>query len=116
MSRRITKILTIVTRVESASRDRYGNPIVTTVRVPWPVWTVAPGVGHDDTEPNRSAVTKGRTVYAPTEGPAPTEHDAVEVDGVPFEVIGDVQRWEGNPHPGHDGHDGLVVTLQRKDG
>lgn len=117
MSRRITQTLTIIGSVTTDERDRYGNRIVVTVRKPWPVFSVAPGATQEPDEPNRTAVVTGLTVYAPVDGPQPAAVDAVEVPNLgTFDVAGDVQTWDNNPHHVTTSEHGLVVTLQRKTG
>lgn len=117
MTRRTTQTLTIVTKQETDQRDRYGNRIVVTVRKPWLVYSVAPGATQEPDEPNRTAVVTGLAVYAPADGPQPTAADAIEVPSLGmFEVAGDVQTWDLNPHHATTTQRGLVVTLQRKAG
>lgn len=116
--RRITQTLTILRRVEGAP-DRYGNPTLGWERVAWPVYGVAPRGQAGLSEPfeaNRDPIVKGLQVFAPADGPTPVANDRVEHAGVVWTVVGDVARWDNNPHFARTNQRGIVVNLDRMEG
>lgn len=77
-------------------RDTYGNDVradtSTTVQ-----GVYAPG-GSSEVTGDRDTVTTQPTVYLPA-SVSLAAVDAVEIGGVTFEVDGEPQRWDLQPHP-----------------
>lgn len=115
--RRVTQTLTILHRVEGET-DWTGNPKDTWEPVPWPVYAVAPRAQQEPGEANRESVLTGVTVFAPADGPtpAPTDRVAASDGGRDWEVVGEVGRWDNNPHVAATVQRGIVVNLQRTEG
>lgn len=116
--RRITQTLTILHRVEGEP-DRYGNPTISWEPEEWPVYAVAPRGQAGLSEPfeaNRDPIVKGIQVYAPADGPRPFPNDRVLHGGFEWSTVGDVGRWDNNPHVITTTQRGLVVNLDRTEG
>ena len=114
--RRITATLEIRPRVDGEV-DRYGNPKRSYgPPVPWPVFAVAPRPTEEPGEAARDVVISGLQVFAPIDGPEPGPHDRVGYNGVTYEVIGEVARWDNNPHFQVTTQRGIVVNLERSEG
>ena len=116
--RRITQTLMILHRTEGPP-DRYGNPALTWEPEPWPVYAVAPRGQAGLSEPfeaNRDPIVKGIQVFAPADGPSPAPNDRVEHAGLTWSVVGDVARWDNNPHFVRTTQRGIVVNLDRMEG
>lgn len=114
--RRLTTEIQVETYSESATVDRYGNPVGGyTAPVTWPVYAVAPRQSSEPDELGRRAVISGLAVYAPLEtvvGP----HDRVTYRGDVYQVEGEVARWENNPHVSRTSQAGIEFNLERSTG
>lgn len=86
-----------VRRWSSGGRDRHGNPLNAWADpVDVPVHGVSPRFAEEPTDPNRHAVVRGLTVYAPA-GARVGPHDRVVWAGEEWEVDGDVGDWTAGP-------------------
>ena len=117
----ITQTLTIH-RKPANGLDRYGNPVdvpfVEWEQVPWDVYAVSPQTREEDFGADgRESVNSWIRVYAPIDGACPEPDDRVTVpslgDAGAFEVLGEVARWEKNPHVAITRHKGIIVRLGR---
>lgn len=77
--------------------DRQGNPVQRwSDPAPLAVHAVAPRIREEPAGSRRWEVVEGLTVYARA-GTVVDAHDRVVVDGVDYEVVGDVARWDRGP-------------------
>lgn len=106
--------VTVVRRVrqrdgDAWARDARGNAVYTEEQVPVPACSVQPASGSETDAEGRVQVTQRLTVYAPLSFPAGPV-DAVEIDGIRYEVDGLPQRW-AHPRLGH-----VILTVQEANG
>jgi hypothetical protein len=104
-----------VIRVRSTppGADQYGDPIEGTVeRVPIPGAFTAPRLSDEVDGRGRAGVVVGLTLYLPYSFDL-QRTDRVEVDGVLYDVDGDVGRWQ-QPHTGWLA--GATAALRRAEG
>lgn len=82
-----------------------------------PVYAIAPTTSTEPGDPNRTSVITGWTVFAPI-GTRIGPHDRVDLPGVDgvCEVVGEVARWDRNPHVTTTRQRGIVATVRRVDG
>ena len=78
---------------ETGAYDDLGNPIIGESQdVPWPAWYEI-GSGTESTDAREQQVW-GYTVYLPLDAPIGSA-DAILIDGVEYEVIGEPGRQPG---------------------
>lgn len=110
----MTQTVDVLPFIEGAV-DRYGNPKPGWGDpVPWGVWGVAPRTSSEPDEPGRAPVITGVTVYGPLPCPIGRKDRVRLVDGLTYEVEGDIGVWDKNPHGGSQ--QGVVVNLERSEG
>lgn len=100
-------------RATPGGTDAYGDPVEsTTSTTVIPRAFVAPQQGSENNDPGRAGVTVGLTLYAPP-GTDLLHTDQVDIDGVRYDVEGEVAAWE---HPFTGWRPGVVVALRRAQG
>ena len=114
--RRITQTLTI-RRLVVGAVDEFGDDVVEhSEPVDWPVFAVSPRTSVEPGDPNRSLIVSGLQVFAPADGPEPGPHDLVDHAADVWQVVGEVARWDRNPHFARTSQRGIVVDLERVTG
>lgn len=100
----------MIVRVRSTpgDLDPHGGPVESTeTRLKLRGAFTAPRTTSD--VPGREGTVVGRTLFAPADADIlPT--DVIEVDGLPYEIDGEIAEWR-NPHG--SGADGVTVALKR---
>lgn len=109
--RTVTVIRRVRQRADDGSwaRDGRGNAVYTDERTDVPGCSIQPSSGTETDAEGRVQVTTSTTIYAPLSFPAGPV-DAVEFDGLRWEVQGRPQRWD-HPRLGH-----VLVTVQEASG
>lgn len=94
--------------------DAHGNPVEGwSDPVPVPVHAVGPREQTEPSDPHRTVVVEGLTVYAPA-GTAIGVHDRVVWAGEEYEVDGDPADWTRGPWPHPTA--GVTFDLTRTEG
>lgn len=101
-----------VVRVRAADVDSKGNPVGTEDRATIPGAFTAPRTSTDVNGRGRTGVVVGLDLYAP-HGSDLLRTDSVEIDDVPYRIVGEVADWS-NPLSGW--RPGLVAALERAAG
>lgn len=91
------------------ARDDRGNAVYVDERVEVPGCSVQPSTSSEQDSEERVQLATSITIYAPLSWPA-GPIDAVEIDGIRWEVQGRPQRWD-HPRLGH-----VVVVVQEASG
>lgn len=106
--------MTIVrVRATPGGTDQYGDPLPSTEdREPLPGAFTAPRESSDIEDRGREGVIVGLTLYAP-HGSDVLHTDQIEVDGVLYDVDGEVGSWE---HPMSGWKPGITAALSRATG
>lgn len=98
-------------RTTPGGLDPHGAPVESTVdRRKLRGAFTAPRTSSD--VPGREGIVVGKTLFAPP-GADIDARDVIEVDGVPYEIDGEIGDWR-NPHG--SGADGITVALKRGQG
>lgn len=121
MRRRITATVQVERRITGEERDRKGNPLYTfDPPTPVGVYAITPNVSTEPDEVGRpNAVVTGWTLYAPLDTRV-SAYDRVTLPaGTRTEVVGEVARWEKNPHTRVHRmlrNEGIAVTVEATKG
>lgn len=105
------RTVTVVRRVRQQNpdgtwaRDPRGNAVYVDERVDIPGCSVQPGSSQETDAEGRVQITTTTTIFAPLSFPAGPV-DAVEFDGLRWNVQGRPQRWE-HPRLGY-----VIVTVE----
>lgn len=101
-----------VVRSTPGGLDPHGAPLPSTeTRHELPGAFTAPRTSSDVA--GREGIVVGLTLFAPDPAADITHDDGVEVDGIRYEIDGEIGRWV-NPHG--PGADGITVALKRGQG
>lgn len=84
-------------RHSSDATDSHGNAIDAWADpIGYPVYAIAPTTSNEP-DPSRTAVVTGYTLLAPPDGEPVTPLDRFVLDGVEWEVVGEIADWTRGP-------------------
>ena len=119
--RRITAQVKVERRSATETRNRHGNPVYE-YGAPEPVgvYSIAPATSSESSETGRpNSVVTGWTIHAPLDTQVSAYDRITLPDGTRTEVIGEVGRWERNPHAVASRllrNEGVQITVQSTKG